>query len=53
MDILDTLAEALAANPVLAGILVVLLILVFGAYLFVRRIFVSAKEGYDAGRQER
>ena len=53
MDVLDTLAEAVAANPVLTGILVVLLILVFGAYLFVRRILVSAKEGYTTGREGR
>ena len=53
MGILDTLSEAIATNPVLTGILVVLLVLVFAAYLFLRRVFVSAKEGYASGRERR
>ncbi|UIP00156.1 hypothetical protein Hbl1158_01935 [Halobaculum sp. CBA1158] len=51
MQIVDTLVDAVAANPALTVILVVLLALVFGGYLFVRRILVSAAEGYDQGKR--
>ncbi|WP_435063520.1 hypothetical protein [Halobaculum sp. EA56] len=51
MAIVDTLVDAVAANPALTVILVVLLALVFGGYLFVRRIVVNAAEGYDQGRR--
>ncbi|GAA0215037.1 hypothetical protein GCM10009000_032330 [Halobacterium noricense] len=51
MAVVDTLIDAVAANPGLTIILVVLLALVFGAYLFIRRIVVSAAEGYDQGRR--
>jgi hypothetical protein len=51
MAVVDTLIDAVAANPALTVILVVLLALVFGAYLFIRRIVVSAAEGYDQGRR--
>ncbi|QLG28495.1 hypothetical protein HUG10_13455 [Halorarum halophilum] len=51
--VLDLLGEAVAANPVLTAILVVMIALLLGAYLFVRRILVSAKEGYRAGQSER
>ena len=51
MAVVDTLISAVTANPALTVILVTLLALVFGAYLFVRRIIVSAAEGYDQGRR--
>ncbi|MXR41702.1 hypothetical protein GRX01_10175 [Halobaculum sp. WSA2] len=51
MAVVDTLIDAVAANPGLTIILVVLLALVFGAYLFIRRIVVNVAEGYDQGRQ--
>ncbi|QLG60643.1 DUF7859 family protein [Halorarum salinum] len=50
--ILDLVGEAVAANPVLTAILVVIVALVLGGYLFVRRILVSAKEGYEAGQRD-
>lgn len=51
--VLDLLGEAVAANPVLTAILAVIIALLLGAYLFVRRILVSAKKGYQAGRGDR
>ena len=48
--VLDLLGEAVAANPVLTAILVVMIALILGAYFFVQRILVSAREGYEAGR---
>ncbi|WP_313693172.1 hypothetical protein [Halorarum halobium] len=50
--ILDLVGEAVAANPVLTAILVVLLALVLGAYLFVRRILVNARQGYESGQRD-
>ena len=50
---LDLLGEAVAANPVLTGILVVMIALILGAYIFIQRILTSAKEGYQAGRSDR
>ena len=51
MSVVDTLVSAVAANPGLTAILVVLLALVFGGYLFLRKIVVSAAEGYERGRR--
>ena len=51
MVIVDTLVDAVAANPALTVILVVLLALVFGGYIFLRRIVVNVAEGYDQGKQ--
>ncbi|WP_435126609.1 hypothetical protein [Halobaculum sp. D14] len=51
MGVLDVVGEAAAQNPILTGILVVIVLLLLGAYLFVRRIFVSAREGYEQGKQ--
>ncbi|SHH13683.1 DUF7859 family protein [Halobaculum gomorrense] len=51
MSVVDTLVSAVAANPVLTAILVVLLALVFGGYLYLRKIVVSVAEGYDEGRR--
>jgi hypothetical protein len=34
-------------DPVLLGLIVVMLLFVFFAYLFVRRTLVSLREGYD------
>ncbi|MFC7071097.1 hypothetical protein [Halobaculum lipolyticum] len=51
MSVVDTLVAAVAANPGLTAILVVLLALVFGGYLYLRKIVVSVAEGYDQGRR--
>ena len=49
--VLDLVGEAVAANPVLTAILVVLIALILGAYLFIQRILTSARQGYEAGRR--
>ena len=51
MSVVDTLVSAVAANPALTLILTVLLALVFGGYLYLRKIVVSVAEGYDKGRR--
>ena len=51
MVIVDTLVDAVATNPALTVILVVLLALVFGGYIFLRRIVVNVAEGYDRGKR--
>jgi len=38
-------------DPVLVGIVVVILIVVFAAYLFLRRIATGFKEGLNQGRR--
>ena len=42
---------AAGVDPVLVGFVVVMLALVFGLYLFVRRTLLSLREGYDQGRR--
>jgi hypothetical protein len=57
---LTALAAALAGlqilpgdvDPALVGIIVILLLIVFGLFLFVRRILLSFTEGLRRGRNE-
>ncbi|MFC7097449.1 hypothetical protein [Halobaculum marinum] len=51
MSVVDTLVSAVAANPGLTLILAVLLALVFGGYLYLRKVVVNVAEGYDEGRR--
>ncbi len=43
--------DYLVNNPVFTGLLVVILLFVFFAYLFVRRTVTGVQEGYDQGRR--
>ena len=43
----DAIVDSIAGDPVFAGLLVVLLLFVFFAFLFVRRTLTSMREGYD------
>lgn len=42
---------AAGIDPVLVGFVVVMLLFVFGIYLFVRRTLLSLREGYERGKQ--
>jgi flagellar biogenesis protein FliO len=42
---------ALSIDPVLVGLVVVILLFVFGIYLFVRRTLLSLREGYKRGKR--
>lgn len=50
MGILSDIAAGIAANPVLSALVLLILIVIFGGYLFIRRIAISAKEGFEEGR---
>jgi len=41
--------ETLANDPILVGLIVVMLLFVFFAYLFVRRTLTGLREGYESG----
>jgi flagellar biogenesis protein FliO len=43
----DAIADAVAGDPVFAGLVVLLLLVVFLAYLFVRRTLLNMREGYE------
>lgn len=45
--VLDGLVEFVARDPLLVGIVVVMLAVVFFVYLFVRRTMMNAREGYE------
>jgi uncharacterized protein YneF (UPF0154 family) len=51
MGIVDTIFEAIAANPTLTVIVLTLLLLVFGGYFFLRRIVVKSMQGYQQGKR--
>ena len=42
---------ATGVDPVLVGLVVVMLVFVFGAYLLIRRTLLSLREGFERGKQ--
>ena len=46
----DGVVDFVASNPVVSGLLVVMLAFVFFMYLLVRRTLLGLREGYDSGR---
>jgi hypothetical protein len=42
---------ATGVDPVLVGLVVVMLVFVFGVYLLVRRTLLSLREGFERGKQ--
>lgn len=49
--LLDPLFDFVGQNPILVGLVVVMLGFVFFMYLFVRRTLTGLREGYDQGRR--
>lgn len=45
--VLDSLVDFVAREPVLAGLMVLILLVVFFAYLFMRKTVSSMREGFD------
>ena len=45
--VVDALVEFASREPVLVGIVVVMLVFVFLGYLFLRRTVASAREGFE------
>ncbi|PSP73095.1 hypothetical protein BRC86_10515 [Halobacteriales archaeon QS_3_64_16] len=41
----------LSIDPVLVGLVVVMLVFVFGVYLLIRRTLLSLREGFESGKQ--
>jgi hypothetical protein len=50
--VVDTLVEAITADPILTVIVATLLGLVFGGYFFLRRILVASMQGYEQGKRK-
>ncbi len=44
---LDDVVDIIVSDPIFAGLIVVMLLFVFFAYLFVRRTVTGLREGYD------
>ena len=44
---LDNVVDILVSDPIFAGLVVVMLLFVFFAYLFVRRTVTGLRDGYD------
>ena len=47
----ELLGMATGVDPVLVGLVVVMLVFVFGVYLLVRRTLLSLREGFERGKQ--
>lgn len=45
----DAVVEFVARDPVLVGLVVVMLVFVFFGYLFLRRTVMSVREGFEDG----
>ena len=45
--VIDALVDFVAREPVLAGLMLVILLVVFFAYLFMRKTVSSMREGFD------
>lgn len=52
MGILDSVIDAVAADPTLTIIVLTLLGLVFGGYFFLRRILAQSAKAYQQGKRE-
>lgn len=48
--VVDQVLDYASKNPVLVGLVVVMLTFVFLVYLFVRRTLLGLREGYQKGR---
>ncbi|RDI71626.1 DUF7859 family protein [Halopelagius longus] len=48
-SLVDGFLDFVAGNPVLVGLVVVLLAFVFFMYLFVRRTLTGLRDGFDEG----
>jgi hypothetical protein len=42
---------ALSIDPVLVGLVVIMLVFVFGVYLLIRRTLLSLREGFEHGKR--
>jgi hypothetical protein len=51
MGVVDTVVETITADPTLTAIVVALLLLVFGGYLFLRRIVTRSVQSYQQGKR--
>ncbi len=51
MSILSDIAAGIAANPVLSLLVAVILIAIFAGYFYIRKVALSAKRGFEEGRQ--
>ncbi|ELZ76044.1 hypothetical protein C453_03509 [Haloferax elongans ATCC BAA-1513] len=49
--VVDGIVDFLAGDPVFTGLLVLMLLFVFFAYLLVRRTLLGLREGYDDARK--
>ncbi|WP_191965405.1 MULTISPECIES: hypothetical protein [Haloferax] len=49
--VVDGIVDFLAGDPVFTGLLIVMLLFVFFAYLLVRRTLLGLREGYDDARR--
>ena len=47
--VVDAVVSFLADEPVLAGMMVLMVVIVFVVYLFLRRTLLSVREGYESG----
>jgi len=50
---LGGVVDYVAREPVLAGLMIVILLFVFGAYLFMRRTVMNMRQGYDESYRDR
>jgi len=50
---LGGVVDFVAREPVLAGLMVVILLFVFFAYLFMRRTVMNMREGFDEAYRDR
>ena len=50
---LGDVVDILVSDPIFAGLVVVMLLFVFFAYLFVRRTLTGLQEGYDDAYRDR
>lgn len=51
--VVDAIVDFVAREPVLVGLMIVMLLFVFFTYLFLRRTVASMREGFDEGYRGR
>lgn len=49
---LDDVVDTLVSDPIFVGLLAVMVLFIFFAYLFARRILTGLQEGYDDTRKQ-
>ena len=52
-SLLGDAVDILLSDPIFAGLVVVILLFIFFAYLFVRRTVTGLREGYDDAYKEK